>query len=234
MLKSSVMPTHVLLTHTMQKKYCAYCGATNIKLEREHVIPRSLYPPSKANSKVQRLTVPACASCNRGWSDDEAHFRNILSIAGEPNHIVRELWNGSVNRSFEKEDGRRRITDIWEQMRPAKVGSAERFAVFPATDERFLRVLRKIVRGLNYHHGLASPVPDDTVEADVLRYIVPQEFLGAMQFHHRESDVFEYQFEVFDEFEDIPMRSAWLLTFFENRKFVAWIRKPSKTPRPSA
>lgn len=173
------------------------------------------------------MTVPACADCNRGWSDDEAHFRNILAIAGEPNPAVRELWEGNINRSFEKEDGRRRVANIWEQMRPVKVGAAERFAVYPATDPRFLRVLRKIVRGLHYHHGLESPLPDDRVEADVLRYFVPQEFLESMPYHHRESDVFEYQFEVFDEFEDIPMQSVWLLTFFDNRKLIAWVRKTS-------
>ena len=215
-------------------KCCAYCGATNVKLEREHVIPRSVYPPSKADSKIQRLTIPACASCNRGWSDDEAHFRSILSIAGDPNSAVQELWDGSINRSFEEVDGRRRIADIWERMRPVKVGAAEWFAVYPATDPRFLRVLRKIVRGLHYHHGLEFPVSDDLVESDVLKYVVPQEFLESMPYHHRESDIFEYRFEVFDEFEDIPMRSAWLLTFFENRKFIAWVRKPSLSQRPSA
>jgi hypothetical protein len=150
---------------------------------------------------------------------------NILSIAGEPNSAVRELWNGSINRSFDKEDGRRRVADIWEQMRPVTVGAAELFAVYPATDARFLRVLRKIVRGLHYHHGLEFPIPDNRVEADVLRYVVPQEFLGSMPYHHRESNIFEHQFEVFDEFEDIPMSSVWLLTFFENRKFIAWVRK---------
>lgn len=138
---------------------------------------------------------------------------------------MRELWGGSVNRRFGKEDGRRRITDVWAQMRPVKVGATERYAVFPAADRRFMRVLRKIVRGLNYHHGLESPVPDVMVEADVLRYVVPREILEAMQFHHRESDIFKYHFDILDESEDIPMRSAWLLTFFERRKFIAWIRK---------
>jgi hypothetical protein len=216
------------------KKHCAYCGATNVKLEREHVIPRSLYPPSKADSKVQRLTVPACAICNRGWSDDEPHFRNILAVAGESNQVERDLWDTSINRSFDKEDGRRRVADLWELMHPVNVGSVERYAVYPATDPRFLRVLRKIVRGLHYHHGLWNPVPDDMVEADVLRYIVPHEFLEAMPFYHRESDIFEYQFEVFNDFEDIPMSSIWLLTFFENRKFIVWVRKPAVVEQASA
>jgi hypothetical protein len=209
----------------MKKNCCAYCGTTGVKLEREHVVPSSIYPPSKAGSKVQRLTVPACAGCNRGWSDDEAHFRNILSIAGEPNSAVRELWDGSIGRSFEKVDGRRRVADIWERMRSVKVGAAERHAVYPADDLRFLRVLRKIVRGLHYHHGLDFPVTDDMIEADILRYMVPPDILESMPPHHRESDIFEYRFEVFDESIDIPMKSAWLLTFFENRKFIAWVRR---------
>lgn len=106
-----------------------------------------------------------------------------------------------------------------------KVGVAERHAVYPADDPRFLRVLRKIVRGLHYQHGLDFPVADDTTEADVFRYIVPPDILESMPPHHRESDIFEYRFEVFGDFDDIPMKSTWLLTFFENRKFIVWVRR---------
>lgn len=76
-------------------------------LEREHVIPKNLYPSSKANSKVQRLTVYACHQCNNGWADDEAHFRNMLIIAGEPNDSVREIWATTMRRSFDEIDSGR-------------------------------------------------------------------------------------------------------------------------------
>jgi hypothetical protein len=65
---------------------------------------------------VQRITVPACRDCNHGWSDDEAHFRSVLTIAGEPNEVARELWNGKIKRSFQKVDGRRRFIDLYNQL----------------------------------------------------------------------------------------------------------------------
>jgi hypothetical protein len=109
-------------------------------------------------------------------------------------------------------------------MRPIETSAGLRHKIYPASDERFLKVMRKIVRGLHYHER-RSPVHDDLVSIDVLTTEIPNEFLDAMPVHHRESDIFEYQFGVFDAFEDIPMSSTWLLTFFENRKFVASVWK---------
>jgi hypothetical protein len=74
---------------------CAYCGY-RVATDREHVFPKSLYPESKASSRVQRLTIPSCNECNNGWSDDEAHFRNVLALAGEPNDSRRELWETKI------------------------------------------------------------------------------------------------------------------------------------------
>lgn len=208
------------------KGRCAYCGKFLERLTREHVVPSSLYPSSKENSKVQRITVPACHDCNHGWSDDEAHFRNVLTVAGEPNDVARELWNGKIKRSFEKGDGRRRFIDLYDQMQSIKTESGERHKIFPANDSRFLRIMRKIVRGLHHHHSLWSPVLDERVTADVLRFAIPQEFTEAMPLFHCEPDIFQYQFEEFDQFADMPMSSVWLITFFENRRFIACVWKP--------
>jgi hypothetical protein len=110
--------------------------------------------------------------------------------------------------------------------RPVDTPEGERHKIYPASDDRFLNVMRKVVRGLHYHHNLWSPVPDEMVYVDLLRFIVPNEFLDAMPIYHRKPDIFKYQFEVFDQFEDILMSSAWLLAFFENRKFIALVWKP--------
>jgi hypothetical protein len=112
-------------------------------------------------------------------------------------------------------------------MRPVDTPEGERHKIYPASDDRFLKVMRKIVRGLHYHHQLWSPVPDEMVFVDLLKWVIPNEFLDPMPIYHRELDIFQYQFEVFDQFEDIPMSSAWLLTFFENRKFIALVWKPT-------
>lgn len=148
----------------------------------------------------------------------------MLTLAGEPNAVVRELWEGKVNRSLREKDGPRRLEDVWNRMRPIETRGGVRHKIYPASDERFLKVMRKIVRGLHYHERHYH-VPDDLVSVDILRTEIPSEFLDAMPVYHREPDVFEYQFEVFDAFEDIPMSSTWLLTFFENRKFVASVWK---------
>jgi hypothetical protein len=72
-------------------------------------------------------------------------------------------------------------------------------------------------------------VPDERVSADVLRIAIPAEFTEAMPLFHCEPDVFQYQFEVFDQFADIPMSSVWLMTFFENRAFVGSVWKAGST-----
>jgi hypothetical protein len=208
------------------KGTCAYCGKSSVRVTREHAIPAALYPPSKTNSNVQRITIPACRDCNHGWSDDEAHFRNVLTVAGEPNEAARELWNGKIKRSFQKVDGRRRFIDLYDQMQSIQTDDGERHKVFPANDSRFLRILRKIARALHYYHGLGNSIPDEQVTADVLRFAIPEEFSQAMPLLHCEPDIFQYQFEVFDQFADIPISSFWLMTFFENRTFIASIWKP--------
>ena len=204
------------------KKKCAYCGEADADTV-DHVIPRSLYPKS-IGSSVQRLTVPCCEVCNKSWADDEAHFRTMMTLSGEANGVATELWTGKVARSFREADGKRRFLDVWANMEAVQTPRGERHKIYPASDPRFIRVLRKIVRGLHYHE-LGRAVPDDMAGADLLRYEVPKEIIEAMHRYHFGRDVFEYQFETFDRFPDIPMSSGWLLTFFGSKKFSGWVWK---------
>lgn len=205
----------------MSPPTCAYCGLPAPRLEREHVFPRCLYPKSKAQSKVQRLTVPACTSCNNSWADDEAHFRNVLVVAGDPPNLARhELWKNKVLPSFDQPDGARRINDLLEIMKSAQTQTGEREMVYPAEDERVLRVVRKVIRGLSHYHGLASPVPDSNVWVDVLRFRIPDYLLDKMEHHHREKDIAEYRFEITS---DPPIVSTWAITFYERVTFVGML-----------
>src|SRR6266478_6497891 len=131
---------------------CAYCGVSGIKFEREHVVPSCLYPASKTGSKVQRITVPACPTCNRSWADDEAHFRTVVVLASEPNQASRDVWL-KAQRSFGQVDGQRRLRDLAKLLEPVEIDGTPRLKVYPGKDERVLRVVRKIVRGLSYYHG---------------------------------------------------------------------------------
>ena len=199
---------------------CSYCGR-EARCTADHVVPRCLYPPSRSKSRVQRLTVPACRECNAGWADDEAHFRNIMTIAGEPNAAVTELWQRKALRSFSKRDGKRRLSDVWSQLVPVVVDGKPRHKVYPAKDLRVMRVIRKVIRGLSHHHNLLSSVSDDQVWADLLSWQVPQAILHGMQPHDREEDIFSYRYAHFDFDRDLSgIDSGWVLTFFGRTTFV--------------
>lgn len=195
-------------------KRCAYCD--NDAATVDHVVPKSLYSPSLAPSKFQRITVEACHPCNNGWSNDEPHFRNVLLVSGNPNSAVRELWEGKTLRSFTYADGLKRVRDLAAQIVPVETPEGERHMIYPAKDDRVLRIVRKIIRGLCHHHNLLSPVHDSQVLADIQRFEVPPEFLADMTHCHAEEDVLQYQFGVTDEPE---IHSGWLLNFFGRTPF---------------
>ncbi len=202
----------------MNGKKCAYCGASGVKLTRDHVFPKCLYPASKSKSKVQRITVPACARCNSAFSDDEVQFRNVLLASGEPNPVVRELWRTKALPSLDRADGPRRANDLLELMRRVKTEQGDRYAIYPADHGGVMRVVRKVVRGLCAHHRMMSPVPDGRVWADVLKYRVPQQLLAQTEHYHCEEDIAGYWYSILDE---PPVHSGWLLTFFEQCTFIA-------------
>jgi hypothetical protein len=205
----------------MNEYPCAYCGKPALKQDKEHVFPRCLYPPSKTQSNVQRLTIPACKSCNNGWSDDEAHFRNILTVAGDPNPSRLELFNTNVMRSFDKADGIRRMDDLLVKMKPVKMDNgSSRQMVYPGEDKQVLRVVKKVVRGLCYYHNVVWPISDKRVWADVLKYDIPKALFDQMEYHHRDQDIVEYRYQVLNEHE---INSAWLITFFQRVTFVGLV-----------
>ena len=96
--------------------------------------------------------------------------------------------------------------------------------IYPARDERVLRVLKKIVRGLSHHHGIETAVAEERVWVDVMKYRIPDEFVAEIEFHHREPDVCEYWYETDYEGE---LSSVWLLKFFGRRMFIASVSRRS-------
>jgi len=199
-----------------RRRMCSYCGE-RIATDREHVFPRSLYPASKASSRVQRLTIPSCNVCNNGWSNDEVHFRDVLALAGQPNESRRELWETTIHRSFRQPDGACRIKNLVDSMRPVEIDGRPRHMVYPGQDRRVVRVVNKVVRGLCHHHEIMSAVPESRVWVDIMEYKVPEQFLSGLTYAHREKDIAEYRYSVI---EDLGIQSAWFITFFERVTFI--------------
>lgn len=167
---------------------------------------------------MQLLTVRAHKSCNGIWSDDEVHFRNVLLLAGEASATVNEVWSDETLPSFREADGRRRIRDLVQGMEPVEVGGEERHVIYPARDPAVLRVLRKIVRGLCYEHFDLTPVADEQIWVDVLKFQVPDSLRAEATYSHRDPSVVHYLRYAFPESH---LHSGWLITFYERCEFIA-------------
>ena len=151
-------------------KRCVYCEAESRKLTRDHVFPRGLFPPAENVRKVQRLTVAACELCNNSFSDDEAHFRFVIALAGPANESVTSVWRRKVAPSFDERNGRRRLRDVMALTEGIVVDGEDRLKIYPARDERVLRIVRKSVRALIHVHDLGPVPPDAQVWADIQRF----------------------------------------------------------------
>jgi hypothetical protein len=195
---------------------CAYCGV-NPATTADHAVSRLLFP-KRASSRYPRITVPACGDCNSGWSDDEPHFRNVLLLAGAPTTAVQELWDGKARRGFCQVDGRRRAQDIAALLEPVTTAAGQRHMIYPAKDDRVLRIIRKTVRGLCHHHGLGTAIPETRVIADVSRFSMPETWLAEMNLGIVDPDVLDYRYAAI---EQDGIHSFWLLTYYGRTPFVA-------------
>lgn len=213
--------------HSETKRRCAYCASP--AKTKDHVIPRSLYLKSKRSGKFQLITVPACTSCNSSWTDDEVQFRNMLTLSGESTSAAQGLWEGAIRRSFRHADGLRRMRDLAERLVPVQTPIGERHMVFPGEDPSVVRIVRKIVRGLCYYHGLGQFLPDERVFADVQRFVIPDDFTNLMTERHACEDVLQYSF---CELNDDEIHSFWRLCFFRRTPFIDIVSRLIDPPRP--
>jgi hypothetical protein len=90
----------------------------------------------------------------------------------------------------------------------------------PLSAQTTVGVVRRIVRGLAYHHGLGTAISDHRVWTDILKYPIQAGLLESITLRRPEHDIFQYWFE---ECIDDEISSIWYLTFFEKRIFVASI-----------
>lgn len=219
---------------------CAYCGeivAKGAGKTRDHVFPRSLYPVSRRRTCVP-ITVPACEACNRRWTDDEEHFRNVVNSAGDFNAPAAELFADKIRRSLRRQPGERRILDLLRISEAVEVDGQPRLRIYPARDPRVLGVLRKIVVGLCHHHGFITGLGEERIWVDVLRFGLPNEYLARLHHEEREADIVEYWYGVHTE---PGVHSVWILRFYGRTTFVAlvsafedgrlpWAREADGTP----
>ncbi len=200
-------------------KICAYCGSQAGTVD--HVVPKALYPVSKRKSCLQLLTVPACEKCNQSYSDDEEHFRNVITTGGEITPITRELFFDKVRPSFAKGKSLRHFRQLVGMMKDYKADEEQRHIIYPMQDTRFVRILLKVYRGLAFHH-FGCPVPEENIWTDVLKYSIPPGLLEGTVWNRYDTDIFEYWYGIY-EYPERTYISFWILRFFGTRNFIGKI-----------
>lgn len=88
----------------MACRLCPYCNSIG-EVEREHVVPRNLFPTSIRN-ETDFVLVDSCRPCNNSFSSDEEDFRNYCTLAGPENAVVMENFHGPVLRGIRRNEGR--------------------------------------------------------------------------------------------------------------------------------
>jgi hypothetical protein len=205
---------------------CGYCGQnTGVQGEGEHVLPKCFYPLS-ADTRFQRLKIPSCGRCNDYTEADEPHARNVIAICGlDPSQERREIFKPAM-RSFQRPIyGSGEAKAILSQLERQPIVNSEGtpyFKIYPLRDQRVLRVLGKIVRGLAYKRT-GEAVGE---EASVVLLPDPNEpeVTSCMEEVYHVPKVFT-AWAFFTEAADRPdlPHSLWLLRFFDTATFCGFI-----------
>ena len=198
---------------------CAYCGRTDIDRTKGHVLSKHLYPDTMP--MAQRITVSECIDCKKIWDDSEPHFRNILLSIWNCEALPVDSRVDAMWRSFEKKDGRHRASNLLSLFRPDQTSTQHREVIYPADDDSFNLILRRIVRGLAAKHGIAHAVPDNAVTCSYMRWPIPPAFEAEFRWHTIAPDFFRYAYVSGLEEQ---LHSFWLLQFSRHLLFFGAIK----------
>lgn len=206
---------------------CAYCGVYT-ETEPEHVVPRC-FAPDALRESCKWVIVRGCSRCNRRFSSDESDFRAFCVMANstQEDRTRDELFHGPVTRNWRRSDGRGRGS--LRRMRAniyTPDGGQGQARLVP--DERTLRVVRKIIRGLYYHHMtpkrcLHQVLPEESIWVGPVFEEARQEMDAALEWHEIHPSVFRYGLVECGEGapDFLGIDSLWKIDAFRGTKFAA-------------
>jgi hypothetical protein len=221
-----------------RNKPCGYCGkSTGERGEGDHVIPKTLYP-TITDLRVQRAKIPCCPECNDSWQRDEGHFRTVIDMCGPKMTAEREeIWRDAC-RSFRRPDGGTKDREAIAELLVPQEGSGRSdestHKIFPLKDQRILRVLRKIVRGLTYRH--TGDIIADENRAQLIDCNVeapPEHENELIRVVYHVPRVFTAWAFVTDVcVGPTNIHSIWNLRFFDDALFAAIVLRSDQNEKP--
>lgn len=206
---------------------CAYCGTTDTRRTKGHVIPRSIYPDSLPQAR--RIIVPECDHCKARWEDAEPHFRNTMIAIWDPDRVVKDNRYESMKRSLSKCDGPRRWRDFTDQVVSADTPTGQTEKIYPGKDPRCNLILRRIVRGLCHFHELDSAIADERVRCDGTRSMFPESFHADFTWYVISTDFCRYGYSIVG---DETLHSCWSIRFSRHIEFFGAIAAGPHSVQP--
>jgi hypothetical protein len=203
----------------MSEELCAYCD--HPATTRDHVPSKQLFTPPLPNL----ITVPACDRCNNGASEDDEVFRNELSIMagsfGESAKAAERLRPAMRGIRRNRATLRRMVLGAKPverySMRGIYLGLGYAVPLVPGVQER---VIKRIVRGLYWHHFRSRLATDTHIEIVFIDKRKPHweyalSALRPLNLRHvliGDGETFQY---LYGQANDDSAFSVWLLIFFK-------------------
>jgi hypothetical protein len=215
------------------KQGCAYCGAQATTLD--HIPPKGFFTAPYGTL----LTVPSCAACNNGASDDDEWVRNdlVLVNTNAEHPSARDLADAAYRALAMPE--KKRMHDAFMQTvqnREARTEGGLYFTVptFYIQAERMRRVVSRIAKGLYWHHHDQARLPDGYIASG---YPVDEAIKWDREKTKRsvalllDQEIFtlgnkgEFYYSFYTPLNDDPHVTLWLLVFYERFGIIALTQK---------
>ncbi len=199
---------------------CIYCGK-NINQAPDHVPPKNLFPKPRPSNLI---TVSSCYSCNKGYERDDEYFKSILLMRKEV--AEQERLNERVEslfRSWGRKEARGFLYSFEDMFQTVELKSPSgiylgKAPAFTADNSRLERVVKRITRGLYFHHH-DVPLPDDCqiivwlhIEKDQDNGEKALEMLSGREIFKIGNDIFTYLYATAEENKYCSM---WFMVFYD-------------------
>jgi hypothetical protein len=137
----------------MRKKRCTYCA--NDATTSDHIPPECFFAKPRPDN-LNLITVPACASCNNSFGEDDGYARNLLvSLVDSEGHpdVIRDL-RGRLGRSLARDQKlfKRTLLSLSKTEVRTEAGLYLGTAhTFNLDQPQFDRFFKRLARGLLFH-----------------------------------------------------------------------------------
>jgi hypothetical protein len=210
-------------------KLCYSCGEPVTTNTSDHIPPKTLFPK---RIKANLITVPSCYECNQRMSLDDQYFATVLTARRNDNPTQCVVWEQKVLPQLQDEDFAGLRSMLVARTRSIWLPEGDSFVqtgILNLNMERINGVLRKIVRGLYYHH---RGVPLAAANA-VPVYLDPKDWLPAFAGRTKthvvvHPDVFEYRCAFLEGESSL---SAWWILFYRRTMAVGFTVPPDLASR---